>query len=473
MADYYHDFKPLRNKLKQLNLLSALEILFPLIHAKKLTIDPEIAEFLFINILIYSEAPVPPKNENHLWNNILRESIKLKDFITAPQIQQNVWRWLHTMGLNQLKAKHNYYFNVVFRYYSIFSDPLISQHIEKKFGISYKSYFLCGIWIHSVFLNRLTYPKQYFTRRNNGGEAFSLGNMVRTMELLTLPLNELKIELKRVASYNGDIFITQGYPHVTHPVFELNDILYCMYPDYLLNQLTYGTYYLADIGNNENQLAKAFGEGFERYVGTILSKNNVEYQYHISPEIIYFIGKRTNLKTSDWIIETTDAIVFIECKTKKLRLNSKNFTDYEETLNEDLQHMVNAAIQLYKVYNHYVDGLIPGLTYDPDKKFFPLVVTLEDWFAGGPDTDEFIRAGIKDEFVKNTFNTSILDKFPFKSYSMNQLELDIQLMFSSGFVTYFERLNRGTISTEDRKNFPYIDYFNEEFDKEFLAPLRP
>lgn len=348
----------------------------------------------------------------------------------------------------------------------------IANHIEQRLGLSYKSYFLCGLWLHSVFLKKLYCPKSHFTRKDHGGEV-ALVHMHRTLELLTIPLEKLRLDLKASVTYDDDIFITQGYPHVTHPVFENGGLLYCIYPDYLIFQLTAGTYYLADIGNNDHQLAKAFGDGFERYVSIILDKVNVKYYFSIKPETVYKLNrKQGQLRSSDWIIETDDAIVFIECKTKKLRLNSKNFTKYQETLNEDLQHMVNAAAQLYKVYQHYSDNLIPGLPYAPDKKFVPLVVTLEDWFAGGPDTDKVIQEKIEAAFIEKGLDITLLKKYPFKSYSVNQLELDIQLMFSYGFVEYFRRVQQGEITTEERKDFPYIDYFEEEFEREFMEPLR-
>ncbi|MBC6112354.1 hypothetical protein ACFOG5_10995 [Pedobacter fastidiosus] len=472
MTDFYEDFKPVRNRIRRLNIFSSLNILFSTMRSKKLAIIPEAAEFLYIHILMYAEAPITPKNEIEIWNKILPELYQFKDRITAAQIDKDVWRWMHTMGLNQLKASHNYYFNLVFRYYTIFADPKIAEHIEERLGLSYKSYFVCGLWLHSVFLEKLTYPKTHFTRKDHGGE-MALVHMHRTLELLTIPLEKLKSDLKASVTYDDDIFITQGYPHVTHPVFENGGLLYCMYPDYLIFQLTAGTYYLADIGNNEHQLAKAFGDGFERYVGIILDKVNAQYHFSVKPETVYQLNrKQGQLRSSDWIIETDEAIVFIECKTKKLRLSSKNFTKYQETLNEDLQHMVNAAVQLYKVYQHYSDDRIPGLPYVPDKKFVPLVVTLEDWFAGGPDTDKVIQERIEAAFIEKGLDTSLLKKYPFKSYSVNQLELDIQLMFSCGFVEYFRRLHKGEISTEDRKSFPYIDYFEEEYEREFIAPLR-
>lgn len=113
--DFYHDFKPIRNKIKKLNLFSALDLLYSQINAKKLTINPEIAEFLFINLILYAEAPVVPTDGSKLWGRILIGCIELKDEITAPLIEDNLWRWLHTMGLNQLKGKHNHYFNVIYR----------------------------------------------------------------------------------------------------------------------------------------------------------------------------------------------------------------------------------------------------------------------------------------------------------------------------------------------------------------------
>ncbi|QXV63719.1 hypothetical protein INP83_11425 [Mucilaginibacter sp. 21P] len=150
----------------------------------------------------------------------------------------------------------------------------------------------------------------------------------------------------------------------------------------------------------------------------------------------------------------------------------QHITDFEDTLTEDLGFIVSAVTQLYKVYANYKDNLIPGLKYMNSKKFIPLVVTLEDWFAGGPDTDDVIKAGVEAELIKNGIDREYMIEFPFKTYSINQLELDLQLIFSLGFIEYFERLKTGKISEEERHKFPYIDYFTDEFNQVFLDPIK-
>src|SRR5690606_21699845 len=108
---------------------------------------------------IYADVNSRTDNEYKFFNDILRSCETLKNNITEKQIKEKIWRWLHTMSLNQLKANHNHYYNIIFRYYTIFSNDQISNHIEKKFGISYKSYFTCALWLHSVFSNQMSRPK--------------------------------------------------------------------------------------------------------------------------------------------------------------------------------------------------------------------------------------------------------------------------------------------------------------------------
>jgi hypothetical protein len=183
--DYFEEFKPIRNKIKKLNLSNSLNKLYLLLQKKPMVIVPEIAEFLFINLILYAEGPQSENGEKY-WNRIVHDCMVLKDAVTTPQINSDVWRWLHTVALNQLKAHSNYYFNSVYRYYFIFSDVKISQHIEERLGMPYKSYFMCGLWLHSVFCRKFEYPKSYFTGKNNGGPAFSKENMEKTLNLLSL-----------------------------------------------------------------------------------------------------------------------------------------------------------------------------------------------------------------------------------------------------------------------------------------------
>ena len=41
-------------------------------------------------------------------------------------------------------------------------------------------------------------------------------------------------------------------------------------------------------------------------------------------------------------------------------------------------------VQVYRSISDYLDGKYPNYAFDPQRKMYPMVVTLEDWFLMGP-----------------------------------------------------------------------------------------
>ncbi|RYE19528.1 MAG: hypothetical protein EOP45_12530 [Sphingobacteriaceae bacterium] len=143
-SDYYSEFKPIRNKIKKLSLLHSIRELHLLLNRKPIKEVPEIVEFLYVNLIIYAEGNPAIRDEKLLFNDVINNCNTLRDTITSTSIDSDVWQWVHSMALNQLKGKHNNYLDVVYRYYFIFSEERISNHIEKVLGLPYKSYLICG-----------------------------------------------------------------------------------------------------------------------------------------------------------------------------------------------------------------------------------------------------------------------------------------------------------------------------------------
>ncbi|MFF5383005.1 hypothetical protein [Pedobacter suwonensis] len=468
--NYFEHFKPIRNKIKKLNLFETLAKLHALLNSKKGML-PEVAEFFYVNLLLYAQEDLPAhKNAQRYLQEILNDVVELDNMNAAQSIDFSVWRFLHTLMLNQLKASHQNLFSALYKYYFIFSMPKIAAHIESKIGMPYKDFFMCAFWLHAKFGQNFAQKRANFVDRNKNS-VFSPENMNRTLELLAKPLDELKAILKTEVTYDHNLFIFHGHAHLTHPVFTKGDNLYCMYPDQLLQQFTGGIYYITQIYEPAYGLSDAFGKAFENYVGLILNKINRELSFNVQEEIVYKIGNR-NLKTSDWIISSAEELVFIECKTKRLRLPSKRIQSIEVTLDEDRNSIATAVLQLYKVYVHYSKNLITGLPFDPQLKFTPIVVTLEEWYAGGPGMDDRIEEEVKRLLLENGLSDTLVEEHKYKVYSIASFEYDVQLMFDMGFHRFFEKRRNHEITEEVLRDFPYIKYFEKEFDEHFLDPLK-
>lgn len=461
MNDFFEDFKPIRNTFKKLNIW---DILYELKRIPRGRYVPEITEFIYLNSIVYSmdNKNVRAKNPQKEWQKIITHSIALHEKVDSFWIDNNVWGFLQKLALNQLKATPNHQFNHLYRYFYIFSNDQLVEHVDNMLGMSYRDFFTCSFWIYSVFEKKSYWvEKPYFFQEKNENTTFSEKNMSKTLSILSTGLSELREQLKQQLKYDSNTFITHDYEHVKKPIFEFNQNLYCLIPDLLFNQFTSGVYYLAEIYDNKYKLNNAFGSCFEQYVGIVLNKNQRD-KMKITKELKYNRGQN---KTSDWIIESNETIVFIECKTKRLQMQSKK---YEDINRSDFNSIVEAVFQTYQVYNFYKNGKIKDLEYNPKKFFIPIIITLEEWYAGIPDLNEEIKTTVKDRLKSASINNDIVEKFKFYITSISNFEMDIQIMTKVGFREYYDGIRSGEIKKDE---FKFESYFKEEIENEILKPL--
>lgn len=462
--DYFDEFKPIRNKIRLLYLDTSLGRIRLLKGRRELL--PEIAEFLYVNAVLYSETPNVSKQQDRIFNDVLRRCNELSGKIYSMKIDSMIWRWLHALALTQLKSHYNGYINATYRYFLIFSDPKLKLHIEQSIGLSYVDYLRCSLWLHAVFTKELKVPKSYFINKKSDRTVFSEANMSKVLSLLSLPLKDIKEGLKSSVTYDDDIFIFHGKPHLEYPIIEDNEYLYCMFPEHLHAQLLSGIYYITKIYDPKNNLSNPFGKSFENYVGTILNKTNESNKFDVREEI-KFEYKGNQLKTSDWIVSSDKEIVFIECKTKRLRMPSKTLETYSDTLDEDVDFIAKALMQLYKVINHYKTGNIPKLMFDPNKKISAIVVTLEEGFIDGPDIKEKLELAIKSKLQLEQISLDVLEQCPYQCYSIDKFEIENQIMFDLGFAEFFWKQKNGEINEKFINSFPFKDYHEVEFKETF------
>jgi len=393
-------------------------------------------------------------------------------------IDKDVWLWLQAFGLNQSKQYTGNIFSNVYRYYRIFNnDSDLRDRIESKLGISYHDYIACSFWIYSVFGSKKGFcvPKSYLFSMGEkyNGTPFTTKNMNIVLSLITIKLSVIRDDLKEYISYDDTMFWLFNSPHIHFPLIEYEKNIYCVSPQYLLNQITSGIYFMADIPNAK--LVNQFGKSFENYVVYIISENNISFRFWISPEVQYERSK----KTSDWIIQDDNAIVFIECKTKRLTEQSKSQltidsdSDSNPLLN-DITTIAGGVTQLYKVYNDYRNNNIDKLPYDSSKQFVPILVTLEYMLPSLPTINNKITEIVKANLSKIAIDASIIDTYPYHIIPMSDFEFNIQIMMHEGFENYFQHKTREGFSIDNDylKKFTYKDYFGDIFSRDFIDPYR-
>lgn len=465
--NYFEDFKPIRNRLKKVGLINVLDELYRLKESKRTPFVPEVYEFIYVNALIYcpmqSDRGIDAQKEI---NKILVQTADLNNKIDTSHIKEkdDPFGFMRKMFLNQEKSRVNHYVNQFFRYYTIFSEPTLSQHIESKIGIKYYDYMLCSFWLTCKFIDSYHVNESYFFAEKLIDSPFNKTNMSKIFDILSISYSEIKTLLKSEITYDDNTFLFHGNQHIKTPVIRHGGHLICLYSDVLLKQVTAGMYYKAEIFDKKYNLNNPFGKGFEKYIGTILGKlENKKNQ--IIPELKYNKGSN---KTSDWIIIDDSSIIFIECKTKRQVLESKLYSSGQEE-EERLQAYVAQEIsKIYKVYDDYSKNLIPELPYTPDKSFIPLIVFLEDGLY--LDINNEITNYSKGKLQSKGISPALVDNFPFHIFSVSEFEHKVQIMFEVGFENYFNGIKDGSITQDRIEKFDYIDYFSDDFISLFVTP---
>lgn len=471
MTDYFSDFKPIRNRIMAMNLFDILADLVRLRKDKKPK-SPEVIEFLYVNAIIYGTLLPSNREYNKNMCKVFNDSNSLLEKIDASllDVDKNPFNWLYKYYINQSKAHTHNVIYQMFRYYTIFSETILKKHIERVLGISYYEFFLGALWIYSVFAIRsYCIKKSYFFSPNLSDSLFNNINISKILDILSIKLEDLKIQLKNNMVYDENVFIFHKSQHIVQPLFEYNNNYYCLYPEYLLKQITSGIYYLAEIYKPEYKLSGVFGKSFEKYIGQILLKNNMGNKYIISEEIIYKRKKgQENDKTSDWIIISDEDIIFIECKTKRTLREFKFYTS-SATYEEAIIHETSLALkQIYKVYDDYRNDLIEALPFDDSKNFVPILVYLENDQLNFFNMDGKITNELTNILNTTNIDSSLILKYPFHIYGSDEFELDVQIMFKNGFYHYFDMMRKGEIDVDFRTKFQYMNYYDDDFNREFI-----
>ena len=308
------------------------------------------------------------------------------------------------------------------RYYKIFSHPQIDKIIYEAIGLTTKELYTIGLAMTGVYIDyfALFYPPD-MEIVGIDKEKFD-----KFLKHFSTDIVSLKSAIKDSQLYNQDYKYSFNPLRVT-PLIRITyngqDSLICPIPTYMFRRFTEGVYY--EICKNKD-FAHPFGESFQKYIGEVLRKANTTGKYEVIEEKEFRVGKdRKN--TVDWIVIDQTANLFVECKAKKLRLGAKIALIDNTTLHEDLDCLADFIVQVYKTTQDYRNGNYPDLKNN-GKTTFPLIVTLEDWFAFGDKIVAELDSKVEQKLKENGLEPSILKNEPYTVCSSNQLEKLLQVI---------------------------------------------
>jgi len=412
-------------------------------------------EFLVMELLLYSPYKIIDKkyylssmNDRARVVNRIRE---LQDFLTGRgKENEDVFLEMNRIAHQQFPWQSVNNILQLYRYKRVFGYPALNTIIENVFNLSVFMIYRIGFTLSSLYMRQYLIPITIISKM--GGvpdkmvENFLTHFATSSEDIKKLILENRKYDETLIYSFN---------PLRSFPIIENNGLI-CPIPTLLNWRITSGLYYSIC---RESGFDKAYGESFQEYLSEIITKANQQENISVYPEKKYGAPEKS---TADIILCDSSAILLIECKTKRMVLNAKmNIADTKD-LENDLNKLSVAFLQLYKTAEEYKQNKYPHVKYDKEKKIFIMVVTLENWYIGyNPLLWDKLRSNIKELLNENDIDNNVLTEIRYLFHSAEEFEKIIQIITDKGISYYCEKFldEKGFDAFSD---FQFKEIFREE-----------
>lgn len=478
-------YKPLRNKLRELNRDEALRVIWNYctyfnnnqefdsdieIHRKvksqsdprKIPIQPWELETLAREIIrnsSYNARPTDTLRKNRFFSLVVNE---LKSFENDSYgiygDDKNILRHLYRMAHRQFPWQSSPASNPeLVRYFKIYNHGSLKEVFKDFFGIDPLSFYRHSIAIFSYFLEDFFLNTDF----NLDIPKLSKSRAEEILNLFSNKIEDIKYKIEDNEKFDHR-FIYQFNPLRESPILLTNyneeEGYICPLPTLFYQHFTSGVYYdLVSFESSSIDFGNSFGESFESYVGDVLKKS-LEDSFEFYSESQYKTGKDL-IKTPDWIICDNGSIIFTECKTKRVTLETKQSLYENESLKNDFRKLAEAIVQLYQRILEYQDGHFPQIEYDPELTIYPIVLTLENWFVGPEDIMNDIRARVEDLLKEENLSTNLITEMPYEILSAEDFEVFAQMINKYGIKT----LLRPKVNDEEKRTWDFNAYLHNEF----------
>ncbi|MDO8512410.1 MAG: hypothetical protein Q7S57_04000 [bacterium] len=478
-------YKPLRNYLKQLVLSEALAVIraysqylwlkkpfSPDVEVDRRVLskgfsvlNPWSLEILAREIIINSQEIGISRVDLKKWNNFANAIDKVREIenqISGTYTnQENILMEVYRISQRQFPwQEHGFDRAYVVRYFKIFNYPELANMVYGVTNLSIKEIYIIAFALLGVFQKyfSLEYPPSI----DLGKTGIDNQKLNCFLKLFCCSIVDLKQKLiSPLERRIDDTFAYYFHSFKKFPLIRMTisskDSVVCPMPSLLFERFTSGLYYEII---NEKYFSNYFGNAFESYVGEIIAETNKNYAYSYFPE------EKTNTENEpkiDWIIDQDGVALFIECKTKRLTVAAKIELNDKTELNNQLDKLANAVVQIYKTIDHYKNNRYknPIYKFDDDKRILPLVITLEDWFLMGPLL-KTIENKVKAKLEENKLPSEWIDDMPFSLMSIGEFEDALSLIQRHGI----GRVIGEKVSDKEMSTWTAASYLTARFKEE-------
>jgi hypothetical protein len=455
MSDVYTDcYKPMSDRLAQVNLESALASIWSyswyLESGQELppelrSPDPNLREKLHQGQLaeVAREAVMHCARDGgdaltfDVFARTLDSIREITDRLSADPLDADpdkIFQFLDVILQQQYPLQVKMDVPQILRYRTIFGGELITRMMQAKLGVTYDE---CCFFLFALMGSLGRSPRLASTQSY---EAFHIPEE-RTTALfawLSAPVETLAGDMKRElvldVNWASRWNLLASKPFVQHDL-DNPDRMYCPVPALLWQKVGQGLAFdLYSCPGFDN----AFGAAFEEHVAAFA-------EYHLSPENFTVTRERTFthnkflLNGADLMASDTSGTIVLECKTKRMNLGARQFAPGDAKQGE-LVKLAKAVVQLYKNIVHVDAGRTQWLPRS--HRFYPVVVTLEDWLLFSPPTCATLDALVLEGLLKENMSADLVEQWPYTIASCNELEQLLLVVNETSVASVLENKTR-------------------------------
>jgi hypothetical protein len=356
----------------------------------------------------------------------------------------------------------------IIRYYKIFNRTRIDDLCSGRFGLTVWQIYMCGVACMGFYLDKPALVNSFKSEI----KALPPEVVEQFLSFVSLPLPALGKVLKSEQQYD-ERFAYAFNSLRKYPLIRMNyqgrDAIVCPLLTLLYWKFTSGLYYeLID----DPRFGNEFGEGFQEYIGFVIEKACPNFQR--LPEKEYKVGKDTK-RSVDWIVADKNAALFVECKARRLSLQSKTTLTDISYLEADIENLAAAVVQVYKTLKDCLTGVYPHYIHRAGDQIYPAVVTLENWRLMGSVMFDLLDRSVAQQMKKAGLSQELVTRYPYSVWAVEELEVGLQIMQSVGLKSFLNgKLANNSFSSWDwhgymSKTYTSMYPFNALFDDEYEA----
>lgn len=474
MSQIYQAYKPLRNRLRQHNLTHSLEDLWGIsrhiIDKGPAPVRTRFDLSAYIHPwdieLIARELILNAENTSS-WR--LNSADKIGDVINAIRRVENeiaklepgidgVMNVLHRSIHRQFPWQRRNVLHELSRYMKIFGAEEVDRILRSSLDLGIREFYFLGMAVAGHLV------KHFGINSDQNYSEFSISGdrAAKFFQKISSPIDELRQGFVDSQSYD-EHWSYSWNPLIAKPLIALNsktpNLLHCPIPDLVLRRISQGLYYdiYAAIGFDA-----AFGNAFQSYIGELSRQVFAEPRFILTPETPYTVGGDVHHGT-DWILSDDSGNMFIECKTKRLRMDAKGSLE-SPSLAKELGVMADAIVQLYKNVREATGGLCNWK--NNRLPIYPVVITMENWYLFGKPIQDQLRATVRCKLQENNLpEETTVEAMPYSVCSADEYEKIVGVIASVGINEFFGKITDKTywgwmIQDIVRDAFPDVEFMD-------------